>query len=102
MIIGKPTFPNYYKKIKKLANKNVIFKEFVDDKELPYYYAACDLYVTASLWEGFNLTIAEAQACGKKVVAFDVCSHPEVVKNGVLIKPNNIDEFANAIIMLLK
>ncbi|MBS3114529.1 glycosyltransferase family 4 protein [Candidatus Woesearchaeota archaeon] len=102
LIIGKPTFPNYYKKIKKLANKNVIFKEFVDDKELPYYYAACDLYVTASLWEGFNLTIAEAQACGKKVVAFDVCSHPEVVKNGVLIKPNNIDEFANAIIRLLK
>ena len=102
LIIGKPTFYSYYKKLRNLANKNVIFKEFVDDKELPYYYAACDLYVTASLWEGFNLPAAEAQACGKKVVAFDVCSHPEVVKNGILIKKDGNQVFAKAIIKLLK
>ena len=42
------------------------------------------------------------QACGKKVVAFDVCSHPEVVKNGLLIKKDDIEGFANAIIRLLK
>ncbi len=101
-IIGKPTFKNYYKKLKNLANKNVIFKEFVDDKELPYYYAACNLYVTASLWEGFNLPLAEAQACDKKVVAFNVCSHPEIVKNGVLIKKDDLKGFANAVIKLLK
>ena len=102
LIIGKPTFPSYYKKLKDAACKNVIFKEFVDEAELPYYYAACDLYVTASLWEGFNLPAAEAQACGKKVVAFDVCSHPEVVKNGLLIKKDDIWEFANDVIRLLK
>ena len=85
-----------------MANKNVIFNDFVDDKELPYYYAACDLYVTSSLWEGFNLPLAEAQACDKKVVAFDVCSHPEIVKNGILVKKDNIEGFANAIMKLLK
>lgn len=102
VVVGKPTFPAYYKKLKEIANKNVIFKEFIDDKELPYYYSASDLYVTASLWEGFNIPIAEAQACGKKVIAFDVCSHPEVVKKGRLIKQNDIEGFANAIIKLLK
>lgn len=102
LIIGKPTFPDYYKKLKSAANKNVIFKDFVDDKELPYYYAACDLYVTASLWEGFNLPAAEAQACGKKVVAFNACSHPEIIKNGVLVDKDDSEEFANAIINLLK
>ena len=102
LIIGKPTFPNYFREIKKLANKNIIFKDFVDDGELPYYYAACDLYVTASLWEGFNLPAAEAQACGKKVVAFDVCSHPEIVKNGILVKRGDTGAFADAIIKLLK
>lgn len=102
LIIGKPTFPNYFKKLKKISDKNVIFKEFVDDKELPFYYAACDLYVTASLWEGFNLPAAEAQACGRKVVAFDVCSHPEIVKNGILVKKDDLEGFANAIIKLLK
>lgn len=101
LIVGKQTFPNYYKKLKSLANKNVIFKGSVNDKELPNYYAACDLYITASLWEGFNLPIAEAQACGKKVVAFSVCSHPEIVKNGILIKKNDVQGFAGSIITIL-
>lgn len=101
LIVGKPTFQNYYKKLRKSANKNVIFREFVDDKELPYYYAACDLYVTASLWEGFNLPAAEAQACSRKAVAFDVCSHPEIIKNGILVEKNDAIAFAGAIIKLL-
>ena len=102
LIIGKPTFSWYYKKLKRTANSNVIFLEFVGDNELPYYYSACDLYVTASLWEGFNLPIAEAQACGKKVVAFDVCSHPEVVKNGILVRENDKKGFREAIVKSLK
>lgn len=102
LIAGKPTFKRYYNELKINASKNVIFRESVDDKELPNYYAACDLYVTASLWEGFNLPIAEAHACGKKVVAFNIGSHPEVVKNGILVKKWDIDAFADAIIRLLK
>jgi len=102
LIAGKPTFKRYYSQLREAANKNVIFKESIDDKELPNYYAACDLYVTASLWEGFDLPAAEAQACGKKVVAFSIGSHPEIVKNGVLLKKENIDGFADAIIRLLK
>ena len=102
LIIGKPTFKAYYRNLRNMASKNVIFKEFVSDKDLPYCYAACDLYATASLWEGFNLPAAEAQACGKKVVAYDVCSHPEIVKNGILVKKDDMQGFANAIIKLLK
>ena len=101
VVIGKQTFPSYFEKLKQMANKNVIFREFVSDEELPYYYAACDLYVTASLWEGFNLPAAEAQACGKKVVAFDVCSHPEVVRNGALVKKDDIEGFADAVLKLV-
>ncbi|MBI2653396.1 glycosyltransferase family 4 protein [Candidatus Woesearchaeota archaeon] len=101
LIIGKSSFPSYYKKLRNMANSNVIFMDFVDDKELPYYYAACDLYVTASLWEGFNLPAAEAQACGKKVIAFNICSHPEIVKNGVLVKNVNTRDFVNVVIKIL-
>lgn len=102
LIAGKPTFKRYYHELKSNANKNVIFRESIDDKELPNYYVACDLYVTASLWEGFNLPAGEAQACGKKVVAFGVCSHPEIVKNGILVKKNDLEGFADAVIKLLK
>jgi len=101
IIAGKPTFNNYFKSLKKWENNNVIFTGFVDDKELPYYYAACDIYVTASLWEGFNLPAAEAQACGKKVVAFNLGSHPEIVKKGILVKKGNVKEFADAVIKSL-
>src|SRR3989338_7311516 len=86
---------------KKLEKRNVIFTGFIKDDELPYYYAACDLYTTATLWEGFDLPVVEAQAIGKKVVAFDLCSHPEVVKNGILVKPNDINAFAEAITKVL-
>lgn len=98
LIVGKPTFNSYFRKLKRMANKNVIFTGFVDDKELPYYYASCNLYVTASLWEGYNLPAAEAQACGKKVVAFNLGSHPEVVKKGILVEKGNIKAFSEAII----
>jgi glycosyltransferase involved in cell wall biosynthesis len=35
------------------------------------------------------------------VVAFDVGSHKEIVKKGVLIKNRNIQAFADAIVSLL-
>jgi 1,2-diacylglycerol 3-alpha-glucosyltransferase len=102
LIVGKPTFNDYFVKLKKIANENVIFTGFVDDKELPYYYAACNIYVTASLWEGFDLPAAEAQACGKPVVAFNIGSHPEIIKKGIIVKEKDIKGFANAVIKLLR
>ena len=102
LIVGKPTFNDYFKKLKKLADKDVIFTGFVEDEDLPYYYATCDVYATASQWEGFNLPAAEAQACGKKVVAFDIGSHKEIVKNGILVKNRILEEFADAVIKILK
>lgn len=100
IIIGKPTFNKYYEQLK-TGNKDIIFTDFIEDEELPYYYAACDVYVTASLWEGFNLPLAEAQACGKKVVAFNIGAHPEIVKSGSLVKKNDLNDFAAEVIKII-
>jgi 1,2-diacylglycerol 3-alpha-glucosyltransferase len=102
IIAGKPTFNNYFRNLKKLADSDIIFTGFVEDKDLPYYYAACDVYVTASLWEGFDLPAAEAQACGKSVVTFNIGSHPEIVKKGILVEKENIKKFSEAVIRLLR
>ena len=102
IIVGKPTFKSYFKKLKKIANGDIIFTGFIQDEDLPKYYAACDVYTTCSQWEGFNLPAAEAQACGKKVVAFDIGSHPEVVKKGILVKNKDTEGFAKAVIKILK
>ncbi len=50
--------------------------------QMPAIFSACDLYVTASRWEGFDLPLAEAQAFGKPVVALRIGAHPEVVADG--------------------
>ncbi len=105
LIAGKETFDEYAKRLKRIANKvnpeSIIFAGFVSDEDLPQYYAACNVYTTATLWEGFNMTVVEAQACGKPVVAFDIGPHPEVVKEGILVKPKDINGFADAIIKIL-
>ena len=105
LIVGKKTFGGYAKKLEKLSNEvdsnAIIFTGFLPDEDLPYCYADSDIYVTASLWEGFDMPIVEAYKCGKPSVAFDVAAHPEVLKKGRLIEPKNIKQFADAIIELM-
>lgn len=102
IIVGKHTFPRYSKKLERMANKGIIFAGFVSDKELPFYYAACDVYTTASLWEGFDMPIVEAYNMGKPSVAFNVGSHPEVLRRGILVKEKDIEGFANAMVQLIE
>ncbi|MBI2575333.1 glycosyltransferase family 4 protein [Candidatus Woesearchaeota archaeon] len=104
VIVGKHTFGSYSKELKRAAEKlqGVVFAGYVPDEELPHYYGACDLYVTASLWEGFDIPAVEAQACGKKAIAFDVGSHREVIKSGALAEPGNVQRLAEEAVKLLK
>jgi len=101
IIVGKSYHDKYFHKLKKIADASVIFAGAVDEEELPLYYAACDVYATCSLFEGFNLTLVEAQACGKPVVAFDIGPHREIVKNGFLVEKGNINEFVKMLIHLM-
>ncbi len=105
MIVGKHVYPTYSNTIKQMSDDSVIIAGEIPDEELPCYYAACDVYATASLWEGFNLPLVEAQACGKPVVAFNIGPHPEIVKDGgtgFLVPPRDVNALAEAIIKLLK
>lgn len=52
------------------------------DRELAALYGAADLFVTASLHEGFCLPAAEAMTCGLPVAAFATASLPQVVGPG--------------------
>lgn len=105
LIAGKHTFDSYSRKLKQMSDDSVIFAGYVSDEDLPYYYAACDVYATCTLWEGFNLPLVEAQTCGKPVVAFSLGPHPEVIddgETGILVEPHHIGEFASGIINALQ
>jgi len=103
VIVGRHTYDYYSKELKEKCDSSVIFAGYVSDEELPYYYAVCDIYATCSLWETFNIPIAEAQACSKPVVAFDVGPHREVIdENGILVEEGNIESFAEGCIHKLR
>jgi len=83
----------------------ILFLGDVPDAELPEYYAASDVAVLPSKdqSEGFGLTILEANATGKPVVASNVGGIPSVVRhgyNGLLVPPNHTSELAEAILFL--
>ena len=104
LIVGKHTFAGYSKKLRRMADDSVVFADYVPDEDVPLYYAACNVYATATLWEGFNLPLAEAQACGKPVVAFNLGPHPEVVRDGetgLLVAPGDVPELAKALLDVL-
>ena len=51
------------------------------------------MFISCSLWEGFNLPVAEAQAVGTMSIAFDTGAHPEVTPFIV----SDVDEAATLI-----
>ena len=50
----------------------------LDDDAKVKYLRSLDVFVSMSLWEGFNLPLAEAQAVGTLSVALDAGAHPEI------------------------
>ncbi len=97
IVVGTPDYPYYFKELRRMCDSSVIFTNSVLNELLPAYYAACDVYATCSQWESYNIPIAEAQACGKPVVAFNMGPHPEVInEKGTLVETGNVEEFAEA------
>lgn len=98
-----------YSTLKRMVRKlkiegNVVFKGSVSDSELIELYNTCDIFVSPSLHEGFPTVCAEAQSCGKPVVATNVASIPEVIKNnenGILVRFRDPEALASAIKELL-
>ena len=63
-----------------------------------------DLVVLTSLWEGLPITLLEAMACGKPIVAYKIDGVEEIVKdgiNGFLVRPKDIGELSEKISLLL-
>ena len=81
----------------------VIFTGYRND--VPRMLAAMDVFVLASVWEGMPVSLLEAMAMQKPVVATRVGGIPEVIQDrvdGILIPPTDANELAKAIINIFK
>ncbi|MEM3549512.1 MAG: glycosyltransferase family 4 protein [Candidatus Bathyarchaeia archaeon] len=98
VIVGRSDYPYYFKQLKQISDESVIFAGFVPREELPYYYAACDIYASCSMWEIHNVSAIEAQACGKPVIVWHESFKETVDENGVIVEMGDIKRFAQACI----
>ena len=80
-----------------LPDDAVCYVGWVDEVDKPALYCGADVFVFASLYEGFGLPPLEAMACGAPVICSNASSLPEVVGDaGILVDPNDVDAWAEA------
>ena len=84
VIVGKgPAKEDLEKLVKDIGlTERVIFTGFVPDEELPYYYAAADVAISASKFETQGLSILEAMSSGVPVACVSERAFKDIVRDG--------------------
>lgn len=82
-------------------NPSIIFMGGIDYSQIYKYYAACDVFVIATLEDNWSLVVPEAMACGLPVACsiYNGC-HPELVHkdlNGITFDPLNQESIVAAL-----
>jgi glycosyltransferase involved in cell wall biosynthesis len=105
VFVGKETW--YSAELHQAVRKSSVaervdFTGFIEDADLEHFYAACDLFVYPSFYEGFGLPILEAMACGRAVACSDTTAMPEVADSaGILFNPDSTAEITRAMLDVL-
>jgi glycosyltransferase involved in cell wall biosynthesis len=80
------------------SNKRIKFLGYIPDKDLAPLYSGASVFVYPSLYEGFGMPIAEAQACGCPVITSNTSSMPEAAGQGaILVNPKNEEEIVQGL-----
>lgn len=89
---------------KKGIQNKVLFVGNIPQKELAWWYAASEIVVLLSYYEGLPNVIKEAMSCGKAVVAAKTVGIPELVvddQTGFSVEPGQVDGAVAALEELL-
>jgi len=101
VIAGKKgwLYQSIFEKVKELnLEKDVIFTDFVSEKDKPALIFGAKVFVSPSFWEGFGIHVLEAMACGTPVVASKIASLPEVAgEAGIYVNPDGPDDIAEGL-----
>ncbi len=74
----------------------------VNMETLAAEYGRCDVFCLPSVQEGFGIVFLEAMAAGKPIVAARASAVPEVVRDGMLVEPENPEALAEALLTLCR
>lgn len=85
-------------------DERIEFHHLPHQDKIRYIYAQCDVWITASISEGFNLPAMEAMACRTPVVSTKVGWPEEAIitgKNGVLTDVGDVTALADGVKRIL-
>jgi glycosyltransferase involved in cell wall biosynthesis len=103
-VVGGFPVGDYEQRIKKMSEgTSIVFTGKLSEDDVIAMFQNCAFYCLASIGEAYNLTLLEAQSCGKPVLLFNAGAPPEIVlnkKTGFLVKPNDLKEYAERIRLL--
>jgi glycosyltransferase involved in cell wall biosynthesis len=106
VLVGKD-HGSYSEKLISLINKLDLKKEVfilnsVDDEKLYYYYCHAKALILISFYEGFGLPLVEAMKLDVPIIASNISIMQEIVgDSGLLVDPNNINDIANKMKILI-
>jgi len=85
-----------------LLNERIIFTGYLEDDELIELYNRAEIFIYASLFEGFGIPPLEAQACGCPCIVSNTTSLPEVYTDSVeYCDPYSIESIKEKIDLLI-
>lgn len=103
VIAGRQT--SYLKKLKPLLRQlkdRLVFIQTASNEEMAHLYQMAEMCLFVSLFEGFGLPVAEAQASGCPVITSQISSMPEAGGKGACyVDPESAGEIAAAMLLLL-
>ncbi len=106
VLVGKPGWRNreLMQQIRSHPQASQIrLTGYVPESDLPYFYAAAEMLVFPSFYEGFGLPVLEAMASGCPVISSNAASLPEVLGQAAIqIDPESpAEEWSKTITRLL-
>ena len=109
LLVGQVEDESYAAKVRRAVRDEGIgdrclLPGVVSAEDLRRLYAVCDLFVLPSLWESQGLSVLEAMAAAKPVIASDIGPVRENVPEdaGVLVAPGDQVAMSCAIVRLLR
>ena len=89
---------------KRNLNSNITLTGMIPNSKIPSYLALADVVVVPSIVEASSISVLEAMAMKKAIVASDIPGIREITdqgKNCILVPPRNPDALADGVIKLL-
>lgn len=89
-----------FQRLRAMAHPNIEFLGRISEEQLAHHYAHCQAFLNPQE-EDFGITMIEALASGRPVIAYNKGGATEIIQhgvNGLLIDHQTWEDFANAIL----